>query len=628
MWSAAQVPIKTLSMSQEILEDLESTVTIGRALEASADETLVGKIFAQKYEMLELLGRGGMSVVYRARHQAMDRVVAVKVLHLHLTKDELSLKRFKQEAQAASTLTHPGIVAVHDCGESDDGTPYLVMDLVEGVSLSDLIEKEAALAQEPFLDIMSQVAAALAHAHSAGIVHRDLKPSNIMISDNNGKPQARIVDFGIAKMLTHNDGAQQLTQTGEVFGSPLYMSPEQCTGSSVDHHADIYSLGCVMYEALSGKTPFKGDSVYETINKHINELPPPLVALKIEDAGVRQKLELILLRAMAKAPTDRYESMSELEKELRALGLKSKAGLLGGIGGAWDLASARRRAKSKNRLPLMVISLTTVSVLSAASVILLLGCLGKASSEIKRLEHSRRVLSEISLAQADFAQVSETARDYYVGMLMHKRNIETLRTNYHNAQKITGKRLERVDKVLAYYPALQKKFRNEYRKTLDSVSAKSKSMLSKVEEAGGSWSLEMMSTSLQLSKICSDAADVLQSMTETAKTVEGEQIGQFKHTEQWIAWLAAICMGLNISVVVALFAYFARGTPQRMKKLAEQATQLSRRRGQSQVISSQDVVEDLDNVLQELATALSEAEEREKLLLQKLKEQEKTDASG
>lgn len=620
------LPIKralTMNMSQEFLENLEETITIGRGNEAASEDTLLGTTFAQKYEMLELLGRGGMSIVYRARHTGMDKIVAVKVLHLHLSKDELSLKRFKQEAQAASTLTHPGIVAIHDCGEAEDKTPYLVMDLVEGISLSDLIEKEGTLDLDRFLSIMTQVSAALAHAHSCGIVHRDLKPSNIMISSSAGKDIARIVDFGIAKVLTQSsEGAQQLTQTGEVFGSPLYMSPEQCTGTAIDHRADIYSLGCVMYEALCGKTPFKGETVFETINKHINALPPPLVTEKIKDDGLRQKLELILLKALAKAPQDRYASMTELEKELQALRLKSRVGILGSLGGAWDLASAKRRASRKNRLPIMVVSLTTVSVLSAASVLLLMGALNKAGHEIKRLEQSRRVLSEISLAQSDFTAVSENARDYFISIMLTKKNTAALREKYETTQKASGKRMERVDEVLKAYPKMQEKFRKVWRKKLDHVALTSKKMLRQAEAASGSWSLDILSVSLQLSKICSEGADVLQKMTDLARSVEKEEMGQFELTEKWIASLALLCAGLNTAVVIVLFAYFAKGTPQRIKKLAEQAAQLSRRRGGSQTASSQDVVADLDNVLQELATALSEAEEREQLLLKKLQDQQ------
>jgi serine/threonine protein kinase len=609
------------------LEDMETTVTVGRGAGTSASEDLCGKIFAQRYQVLELLGRGGMSVVYKARHLIMDKIVALKVLHMYLARDQLSLRRFKQESQTAATLTHPGIVAIHDCGESGEGMPYLVMDFVEGITLSELLTQEGPLKLEKFLIVMKQVAAALSHAHKCGIIHRDLKPSNIMITEKDGAVLTKIVDFGIAKMVSQSgEAAQQLTQTGEVFGSPLYMSPEQCAGTPVDHRADIYSLGCVMYETLSGRTPFKGESVYDTMNRHMNEAPPSLVAAQLEE-GLRQRLELILLRALAKLPADRYQSMAEIESELRTLELKTGEGLLTALGGAWGRAAAKRRAARQNKLPLMVTTLTTVSCLSVVSVLVLLGGLKKSESEIARLEQSRRILSEITLLQTDFVTLGDTGKIYFTSIFVYQDRAAIAKEAFEQARLNTMDRLDKVEKAFEPDPELSVPFKKEWKAKLVRIPEKISQMMQQMAQntdAAGVMSIENLNKSLTMAKMGSEGAQVLKEMTREARKAEKEKMGKFRNTEQWISSLAFLCAGLNGAVVVSLLAYFARGTPRRLKKLAEQASQLSRKRGIAPPSASRDEVADLDNVLQELATALSEAEEREKFLLQKLESQEKT----
>ena len=613
-------------MSQEVpVQSAEETIISSKGSEVLSTENLEGQIFAQRYEILKLLGKGGMSVVYRARHLIMDKIFAVKVLHLHLAKDDLSLRRFKQEAQAASTLTHPGIVAIHDCGESEDGTAYLVMDYVQGASLADLLQNHGPLALDSFLNIMIQVAAALAHAHKCGIVHRDLKPSNIMITEADDKTQVKIVDFGIAKILANaGEETQQLTQTGEVFGSPLYMSPEQCFGSTVDRRCDIYSMGCVMYEALSGTAPFRGDNAFETMNKHVNEAPPPLVS-PLLDESARQKLELILLRSLAKNPDDRYQSMAEIESELRSLQSGTKEGILTALGSAWGLAFAKRRAARKSKLPLMVMTLTTVSCLSMVSVLLLFGGLKKSEGEVARLEQSRRVLSEISLVQAEFGNLNESGTAYFAAIFLSPERADDAKAFFQDGQASARSRLEKVEKAVEQDPELAEPFKKQWKPKLLKVLKHSGAMLNRVTEeaaVNGFLSPRNLNASLILSKQISEGAAVLTLMTREARKTEKEQIGKVKNTELWTGYLAILCAGLNGAVVVTLLVYFARGTPQRLKKLAEQAMQISRKRG---LVSSQittDEVSDLNNVIHELASALTEAEEREKSLRMKLKQQE------
>lgn len=278
------------------------------------------------YEILSVVGRGGMSVVFKARHRIMRRVVAIKMLHSHLVMSEQNIKRFQQEARAAASISHPHVLTVHDFGINEEGHPYLVMDYLEGRSLSDIVKSQGRMPVEEALDVFIQACDALYHAHQQGIIHRDLKPSNIMlIESSDGQMLVKIVDFGIAKIMPREgEDSLGLTQTGEVFGSPLYMSPEQCMGQLLDHRSDIYSFGCVMYETLCGKPPFVGAHVLETLHKHMNEPAPPL-ALKGCPDFIAERLDGIIFKALEKDQSRRHQSMLQLKHELEALRLPAGA---------------------------------------------------------------------------------------------------------------------------------------------------------------------------------------------------------------------------------------------------------------------------------------------------------------
>lgn len=616
----------------DLTEDTESTITVDRAVAENIDaaarpDNLSGKTLAQKYEIIELLGEGGMSVVYRARHTAIDKTVAVKILHMHLAKDDVSLRRFKQEAQASSSLTHPGIVSVHDYGESEDGMPYLVMDYIEGKALSELIKEEGPLELERFLSIMQQVSAALAHAHDTGVVHRDLKPSNIMITSAAGKEQVKIVDFGIAKIMSQaKDGAQQLTQTGEIFGSPVYMSPEQCSGQQVDRRSDIYSMGCVMFEALSGSVPHKGATVVATIHMHMQDPPPPLVAPQIADTA-KQKLELMLLRCLAKLPDERYQSMHELESELRSLSLKSKGGLLGSLSSAWDLASAKRRAARQSKMPILVVALST----SLLSVLMLLFGLHQADIEIAKLGHSRKVIMEICLAQSSLLLLAESTRNYMSAVMLHPNRLEGAKAKFNKRSQLLKNRLDLLEKALGSDPeaAIAITKSQIWRATLDQVPNESMISAQAMESSQNLGIIGISTSSIaiatHLSEVCQNGAEVLDAMSREAARQEQLQMKAFQKTKQSIGLLSILCAAINGTVIVSLMVYFARGTGNRLRKLSENALVLSKQRGLAAAPASQDEVADLDNVLQELATALSEAEEREKQLLLKIRDKEKTE---
>ncbi len=335
-------------------------------------DPLIGKLIAQRYEILAVLGKGGMSVVYLARHLLMNKVVAIKVLHRHLTTDTVSLQRFRQEARAASSLNHPNVITVHDFGvTTDDGQPFLVMDYVSGVSLGDLLARGGPLPVVRVLHILAQACDALAHAHAHGVIHRDLKPSNIMLVENERQEDCvKIVDFGIAKLLPQEGQEyKQLTQTGETFGSPLYMSPEQCLAGKLDARSDIYAMGCVMYELLTGTPPFAGGNIYETIYKQINDMPKGLGELAC-DRKIAEPLEAIVFRTLAKEPDQRYQSMLKLKEDLELAAAGQEKGFLERAYALWQLSRLRQGSAAGRRvLPIKAVICLTVPLLSLITIV-------------------------------------------------------------------------------------------------------------------------------------------------------------------------------------------------------------------------------------------------------------------
>ncbi|MCS6886157.1 MAG: protein kinase [Acidobacteriota bacterium] len=275
---------------------------------------IVGSILlGGKYKLERLIARGGMGAIYQAVQQGLEREVAIKVLNPELINNQGVLERFRREALAVASMKHPNIVTIYDFGVTANGSPYIVMEYLKGRALSEEIERHGKLSVERTLAIVESVCSALSEAHSKGIVHRDLKPDNIMVENCGGEREVvKVVDFGLAKL---RQSAEQRRITGNlVIGTFDYMSPEQCQGFEVDARADIYSLGVVMYEMLTGKVPFEGASRLATIYKHINEDPRPLRELAPE---VPQGVERVVMRALAKAREDRQSTARELVEELR-----------------------------------------------------------------------------------------------------------------------------------------------------------------------------------------------------------------------------------------------------------------------------------------------------------------------
>ncbi len=265
-----------------------------------------GELVNDRYEIEKLIGEGGMANVYLAKDTILDRKVAVKVLRGDLAGDEKFVRRFQREALAASSLSHPNIVEIYDVGE-DNGNFYIVMEYIDGKTLKQLIKKRGVLTLPETIDIMMQLLDALATAHDSYIIHRDIKPQNIMIKDSG---LVKITDFGIAMALN----SAQLTQTNSVMGSVHYLPPEQASGKGSTIRSDIYSLGILMFEMLTGRVPFKGDSAVEIALKHMKE---PLPSVREINPVVPQSVENIILKAAAKNPKNRYKDVRDMKDDLK-----------------------------------------------------------------------------------------------------------------------------------------------------------------------------------------------------------------------------------------------------------------------------------------------------------------------
>src|SRR5437667_11188652 len=271
---------------------------------AVTGDTLIDSVFDGRYLIIRKLGAGGMANVYLAEDQELGRRVAIKILDDRHAADDSFIERFRREAKNAAGLSHPNIVSIHDRGEAE-GTYYIAMEYLSGRSLKELIVSRGPTPIKIAVDYTRQILAALSFAHRNGIVHRDIKPHNVVV-DSDGR--LKVTDFGIAR-----SGASQMTEVGSIIGTAQYLSPEQARGAPVDQRSDVYSVGIVLYEMLTGKVPFTGDTPLEIAMTHLSATPEPPSEQRIE---IPHELDSIVLRALAKDPVDRYQSAEEMDADL------------------------------------------------------------------------------------------------------------------------------------------------------------------------------------------------------------------------------------------------------------------------------------------------------------------------
>src|SRR5918996_3473205 len=280
----------------------------------TTSDTLIDTLFDRRYQITRKLGSGGMANVYLAEDQELGRRVAIKVLDDRHASDNQFVERFRREAKNAAGLSHPNIVSIYDRGEAE-GSYYIAMEYVEGRSLKDRIVSHGPLPLSAAIEVTRQILRALGFAHRRGIVHRDIKPHNVLLAQDgpgDGEPRFKVTDFGISRTT-----ASQMTEAGSIVGTAQYLSPEQARGAAVDQRSDIYSVGIVLFELLTGRLPFTGDTPLEIAMKHLSEIPKPPSEVRPE---VPADLDMVVLRALAKDPADRYESAQEMERELARVG--------------------------------------------------------------------------------------------------------------------------------------------------------------------------------------------------------------------------------------------------------------------------------------------------------------------
>ena len=399
----------------------------GAELETDKTEQMIGQIFADQYEILSVLGAGGMSVVYRAKHRLMDRIVAIKLLHDD--SDKQAIERFKHEAKSSSSLKHQNIISIYDFGIVGNQA-YLVMDCLEGKNLSEILEKEERLSVDRAINIFRQTCHGLEHAHKNGILHRDLKPSNlVIIKGEDGTELVKIVDFGIAKLMP-NAAMQQtrLTQTGDIFGSPLYMSPEQCQARPLDSRSDIYSLGCLMYEALTGVAPLRGETAYDTMTMHVSTTPAAFATVAPE-LKIDKSIEAMVFRCLEKKPEDRYQTIAELLADMPTVHSDS---------GSVKVKAVMHPTRQKREIKYLRYSFWTLFVMCAAFAIY------ATMDNGADFDHGTLLEKTIWNCQTTFAQTLINNKLYDPAKMLLLSAEDSARKNFSNKGRLlTALRLQR-----------------------------------------------------------------------------------------------------------------------------------------------------------------------------------------
>jgi serine/threonine protein kinase len=287
-------------------------------------DPLIGQVMAGRYLVQKKLGEGGMGAVYLAQHTVLEKAVALKVLHGEFARKPDLVERFMQEAKAASRIRHENVIDISDFGTAGENLVFFAMELLNGHDLHEEIARarlaKTRLPWDRSRKIFLQICAALSAAHAQGIVHRDLKPENIYLVDWLGhKDFVKLLDFGIAKLTEVSEGDRKLTRTGMLFGTPEYMSPEQARGENVDHRVDIYAMGCILYQLCTGRVPFEAENFMGILSLHLTEPPPPMGVPLLQGIGAPVELEYIVMKALSKSRTERWQTVDEMANAIRAL---------------------------------------------------------------------------------------------------------------------------------------------------------------------------------------------------------------------------------------------------------------------------------------------------------------------
>jgi serine/threonine-protein kinase len=342
----------------------------------SPSDALVGSTLGERYRIIRRIGEGGMGIVYEALHVVIEKRVALKVLRSDFSSRPEVVERFRQEAKSASRIGHEHIVDISDFGETPSGQSYFVMEFLEGEDLANVLARESTLAPDRALRIVKQCCRALGAAHAKGIVHRDMKPENIfLVRRTEGDDFVKIVDFGIAKMSdieTEGAPGRKLTKTGTIFGTPEYMSPEQAAGKELDHRVDIYALGVILFEMITGRVPFVGDSFMGILTQHMFEdVPHPRDVNP--NVFLSESVEHILDRALAKAPDERFQTMDELSMALAEPDANDRAETLVGVRAPREAVTGRWEPETQRKA-----SGPSRSILGAVFAVAVLGAGGAA----------------------------------------------------------------------------------------------------------------------------------------------------------------------------------------------------------------------------------------------------------
>jgi serine/threonine-protein kinase len=399
----------------EYHDDVRFCPNDGQTLRSSGPtQDLVGQVLADRYHILKKLGEGGMGQVYLAEHVKMGRRSAIKVMNPSMVYDPEAVARFNREAANASRISDSHVCAIYDFGETPDGLIYLAMEFIEGEPLTELLRQEGALPVARAADIGIQVAAALQAAHDLGIVHRDLKPDNIMLTrSRDGADAVKVVDFGLAKAVGGEGGGQKVTRTGLVVGTPEFMSPEQLSGDKLDGRSDVYSLGLVLFNMLTGTLPFPADSVQEAMIKRLTDEPAELLEVR-PDLHFPPGLQQILDTALARSPVDRYQSAAKFAHDLAAVAGVSRAdagaALPSTLADSDDNTELIEPVRARKRSRVLIVVGVLVA-LGGAGAVVMIGRTVKQTSGVPPADTARQIVAPRPVDTASRMPVVPPRRD-------------------------------------------------------------------------------------------------------------------------------------------------------------------------------------------------------------------------